>query len=69
MADTKTIRIKTLDYAPLGSLPLFGVCQLTDLPRGVLFKDSRMDCPDGAKLIPLTQGKFVLVDADDYAQL
>jgi len=25
-----------------------------------------MDCPEGAKLIPLTQGKFAIVDKEDF---
>lgn len=25
-----------------------------------------MDCPDGARLVPLTQGKFAIVDEEDY---
>ncbi len=26
----------------------------------------KMGCPESAKLIPLTQGKFAIVDAEDY---
>ncbi len=36
---------------------------------GQLFKDLRMECPEGAKLIPLTQGKSTIVDAEDFEEL